>query len=451
MESMIKPTIDLGKRAAIGFAEFALLFFFVVVTTLAVPAQSIALEMSLENRINLLMRQRQFDDALALAEREWPPQTPNRTMRLDFIRAMSLKAQGRQHEAIAVLRRINAENPSFTRVRAELAHSLFVVGDHDAARFHFTDLTRSVDDSQMRDAFDAYLSAMRRQRPYRIGGYVSLAPSTNINNRTTARTITVNGIPFVLTQESRARSGIGLSGGLSGERSFLFGNDLALTVAGRFDGTKYQQAEFDKFQLSGSAFLRKRVERDTFGAGLIAGHQNQGHESYRNGIGGALEYGRVFEAGRHFFTSARLMRYRYPGLDFLDGWQASANLVGRQTLAPGHYLTAGLRFTAERTNRDYYDNDGASLFVAHSREWRGGLMSEIEPLVGVRLYRAKDPVFGMKREDIEAGGSVRLMHRKLNFEGVTPRLEYSYLRQFSNHPLQERDTHSVNVILTREF
>ncbi len=435
---------DVTRVARGAKALLAISFLF-----LTMPAY--AQEPSVEGRVNLLMRQGQFADAHALAKREWPPETPNRSMRLDFIRAMSLKAQGRHPEAIAVLRRINAENPSFTRVRAELAHSLFVVGDHDAARFHFTDLTRSVDDSQIRDAFDAYLSAMRRQRPYRIGGYVSIAPSTNINNRTTARTIIVNGLPFELTQDSRAQSGVGLSGGLSGERSFFFGNDLTLTMAGRFDGTKYRQSEFDKFQVTGSAFLRKRTGRDTFGIGLITDYQNQAHRSYRNGIGVALEHGRVFEGGRHLFSSIRLMQYRYPNLDFFDGWHASASLIGRQTFEPGHHLTAGLRFSVERTKRDYYDNDGVSLFVQHTHEWQGGLITEIEPSVVLRQYRAQDPVFGIKRRDIEVGGSFRVMHRKLNFEGFAPRLEYSYLRQFSNHPLQERDTHGVNIVLTREF
>ncbi len=410
-----------------------------------------AQDLSVEDQVNVLMRQGRFVDAYSLAERNWPPSMANRAMRLDFIRAMSLKAQGRHPEAIVLLRRINAENPSFTRVRAELAHSLYVVGDHDAARFHFTDLTRSVDNSQMRDAFDAYLSAMRRQRPYHVGVYVSIAPSTNINNRTTARTIVVDGIPFELNPDSRAQSGVGLSGGLSGERSFLFGNDLTLTVAGRFDGTKYQQAEFDKFQISGNAFLRKRLGVHTFGAGLIADYQYQAQESYRNGVGGAVEYGRMFEGGRHLFASARLMHYHYPGFDFLDGWQASASLIGRQTLAPGHHLTAGLRFSAERTKRDYFDNDSIGAFVSHSVEWKGGLITQVEPSVALRQYRAQDPTFSIKRRDIEAGGTLRVMHRKLNFQGFAPRLEYSYLRQFSNHPLQERDTHAVNVVMTREF
>lgn len=421
----------------------------VILILLSVAAH--AQDATQEDKINLLMRQGQFADAYALAERSWPRGMPNRALRLGFIRAMSLKAQSRHPEAIALLRRINAENPSFTRVRAELAHSLYVVGDHEAARFHFIDLTRSVDDSQMRDAFDAYLNAMRRQRPYRVGAYVSIAPSTNINNRTTARTMVVNGIPFELNPDSRAQSGVGLSGGVSGERSFLFGNEFTLTVGGRFDGTKYQQAEFDKFQISGNAFLRKRVSVHTFGVGMIADYQNQAHESYRNGVGGALEYGRLFEGGRHLFVSSRLMHYRYPGLDFLDGWQASVSVIGRQTLAPGHHLTLGVRLSAERTQLDYYDNNGIGVFASHSREWKGGMITQIEPSMALRQYMANDPGFGIKRRDIEVGGTLRLMHRKLNFEGFAPRLEYSYLRQFSNHPLQERDTHSLNVVMTREF
>lgn len=412
---------------------------------------AVAQEVSIEQQVNALMRQGQFADAYALAERSWPASMPNRAMRLEFIRAMSLKAQGRHHEAISVLRRINAENPSFTRVRAELAHALFLVGDHDAAQFHFTDLSRSVDDSRMRDAFEAYLSAMRQKRPYRMGAYVSIAPSTNINGRTTSRTIIVDGIPFELNVDSRARSGIGLSGGVSGERSFLFSNDVRLTVAGRFDGTKYQEAAFDKFQLSGDAFLRKRLGQHTFGAGIIADYQNQGHTSYRDGIGAALEYGRVLEGGRHFFASARLMHNHYPSMGFLDGWQASATLVGRQALGPGHHVTTGLKFAAERTRLNHHDHDDIGVFASHFREWKGGLISQVEPALTLRQYRGRDPAFGIQRRDVEIGGTIRVMHRKLNFGGFSPRFEYSYLRQFSNHPLQERDTHGVNVVLTREF
>lgn len=145
------------------------------------------------------------------------------------------------------------------------------------------------------------------------------------------------------------------------------------------------------------------------------------------------------------------MHYRYPGLDFLDGWEVSTSLIGRKTLAPGHHLTAGLRVNAERTRREHYDNDGIGAFVSHSREWNGGLITQVEPSIAMRQYRGQDPIFGIKRRDVEIGGTLRLMHRKLNLEGFAPRLEYSYLRQFSNHPLQERNTHAVNVVLTREF
>lgn len=443
--------IGFGRKPAGGIRMPLAVLFLALIAVLSVPGQPAAQEPSLEARINLLMRQGQFADAHALAERNWGPDTPNRAARLDFIRAMSHKAQGDYQEAIRVLRRLNAENPSFTRVRAELAHALFLAGDHDAARFHFTDLHRNAPSGQMRESFDAYLTAIRRERPYSLSGYVSIAPSTNINNRTTARTIMVNGLPFELSEDSRAQSGVGLAGGLSGERSFFFDQDVTLTLGGRFDGTKYSQSEYDEFRLGGSAYLRRRIGQDTFGAGLIGEYYNYGHATYRQSVGGALEYGRVFEGGRHLFVSARLMNQRFPGVPVLDGYLATANLVGRQTLGAGHHLTAGLRLTAERTKAAHHDNDGIGFFASHMREWQGGFITQVEPSLAVRRYSAEDPTFGIRRQDVEAGVAVRLLHRRLNFEGFTPRLDYSYLRRFSNHPLHERDTHAINVVMTREF
>lgn len=414
-------------------------------------AQPKAEELPLEDRINLLMRQGQFAVAYELAERGWGEGTPNRQARLDFIRAMFLKAQGSYGEAIGILRRLNAENPSFKRVRVELAHTLFLAGDHDAAQFHFNDLHRNAASDQMRESFDAYLTAIRRQRPYRLNGYISLTPSSNINNRTTARTITVNGLPFTLADESRARSGLGLSGGISGERNFFFRKDLTLTLAGRFDGTKYKHQAFDKFQFNTSAFLRRRVGSDTFGVGIIGDHYNHGHATYRESVGIALEYGRILDGGRHIFASMRLMNQKYPDAPVLNGYQFGANLVGRQTLGPGRHVTAGARFSAERTKAAHHDYDGVGFFISHFREWSGGLITEAEPSAALRKYHAQDPVFGIRRRDVEVGLTTRLMHRKLDFSGFTPRFEYSYMKQFSNHPLQERNTHSVNIVLTREF
>lgn len=440
-----------GQKVVKGILVLAATSFFALSLSLTTPTRSLAQELSVETRINLLMRQGQFTDAYALARNEWEPDTPNREARLDFILAMSLKAQGRHLEAIQLLRRLNTENPSFTRVRAELAHTLFLVGDHDAARFHFTDLHRNAASTDMRESFDSYLTAIGRQRPYRLGGYVSIAPSTNINNRTTARTITVNGLPFTLGEESRARSGVGLSAGVWGERSFFFDDDMTATLAGRFDGTKYRQAEFDRLQFNASAFLRRRMGVQTFGVGVIGDYHNYGHATYRHGKGGALEYGRILDGGRHLFTSMRVMRQSFPNAAFLDGYQISGTVAGRQAFGPGHYLTVGMRLVTERTKARHYDYHGAGIFLSHSREWRGGFITQFEPSLLWRRYRADDPLFDIRRRDMEAGATVRLMHRKLNFEGFAPRLEYSYLRQASNHPLQRRDNHSVNVVMTREF
>lgn len=411
---------------------------------------------SIERQVNMLMAQGRFADALTLAEQSWGPDTPNRELRLDFIRALELKVQGRYAEAAQAMRAILTINPGFTRVRAELAHTLFLAGDYDAARFHFTDLSRNAPSEEARQGFEAYLSATRLRQPYRLGGYVSLAPSSNINSGTSTRTIMLPGpggepAEFTLTDESRAVSGVGLSGGLWGERNLFFGEALTLTFAGRFDGAFYGRGEFDKYQLGSTIHLRRSTGRNTYGAGIVGEYYRHGRLVERRGLGGELEFGRALGGGRHVFVATRLVATRFPGASVLDGYLLSATVVGRRPLGPGRYLTLGARPAFERTRAAHHDNDGVALFFAYGREWRGGLITHLEPSIVLRRYLAVNPTFGIRRRDLQAGGAVRLAHRTLNFRGFMPRLEYSYSRLFSTLALQRREGHGVNFMLTREF
>src|SRR5690606_8199912 len=80
---------------------------------LAVPAAAqaqtqtqAATRVPVDVQINLLMQNGDFAAALALAERAWGPETPNRAARLDFIRGMKAKAEGDLATAIAIFRRL---------------------------------------------------------------------------------------------------------------------------------------------------------------------------------------------------------------------------------------------------------------------------------------------------------------------------------------------------------
>lgn len=414
---------------------------------------------SAETQINLLLEGGDFAAALALAERAWGPDTPNREARLDFIRGLKLRAEGDLQGAIAVFRRLIADNPGFSRVRVELASTLFMAGDPDAASYHLRDLARNAQSDDMRRNFEAYLDAIKRDRPWRIGGYVSLAPSTNVNGRTNERTIVIEDCPFdpsgrcefTIDEGSRAASGIGLTGGLSGERHFFLSQDLTVTLSGRLDAVKYIRSEFDRVSARAGAHLRKKFGDAVVGGGVVAEYSALGWSTYRDAAGIELEFGRRLGPSTHLLLSTSLMYQRFADFPQMNGPSASFGAVVGYAIGPGQSLTAGASVTVERTTASYLDSDGVRAFVGYGREWNGGLITFVEPAVTLRRFRDVDPAFGVRREDVELGGRIGLSHRKLNFRGFMPRFEYSYARQFSTVALQRRETHSANIVLTREF
>src|SRR5690606_37483957 len=118
-------------------------------------------QLSADQQINLLMEQGDYAGALAMAESSWGPGTPNRQARLDFIRGMKMKSEGDLQGAIAIFRRLISDNPGFTRVRVELADTLYRAGDSEAATFHLRDLARSAQSDDLRRGFEAYLDAIK--------------------------------------------------------------------------------------------------------------------------------------------------------------------------------------------------------------------------------------------------------------------------------------------------
>ncbi len=442
-------------RAAIAAAALAAVLPLCVAAPAAAQQQA-----SVDEQVNLLMQRGDYAAALALAERAWGPETPNRQARLDFIRGMKLRSEGDLKGAIDLFRRLIADNPGFTRVRVELANTLVLAGDTDAAAYHLRDLARSAHSDDMRRNFEAYLDAIRRDRPYRIGGYLSLAPSTNVNGRTTEEVIVLPiqgvGCPndlctFTIDRDSQAVSGVGLTGGISGERHFFLSDELTFTLSGRLDAIKYARPEFDRLTANAGAHLRRKRGDITLGGGIVASYQNIGYATYREAAGLELEYGRAMAPGTNLLLSGSVLYQRFADFPIMDGFQFTAGAVVGHALGPGQSVTTGLSFTSERTGAPFLDYDGARAFVGYGREWNGGFITYVEPSATVRGYRGVDPNFNVVRNDIEIGGRISLSHRKLNFMGVMPRFEYSYSRQFSTIVFQRRETHSANIVLTREF
>lgn len=157
---------------------------------------------------------------------------------------------GRPREGAVELRLILDEQPNAARVRLELARIQVQLGNLDAARRELRAVRASPLPPEVDQLVRFYANALAAQKP--IGGSIefALAPDTNINRATRSDTLgTVIG-DFVLDEDAKARSGLGLT-----SRAQLYGRvgidaGTRLLVRASTSATLYRDERFDDAAIS---------------------------------------------------------------------------------------------------------------------------------------------------------------------------------------------------------
>lgn len=177
---------------------------------------------------------------------------------------------GRPRDAAIELRRILDEKPSAARVRIELARMDALLGRFGAAEreFRAAQATGQLPPDVER-AVRFYASALAAAKP--VGGSIelALAPDSNINRATRSDTLgTVIG-DFTLSDDARAKSGLGLSARAQGYARLPLGTKTRLLARISGSGDFYRTGQFDDYALAlqlGPEFL-SGADRITLAAG----------------------------------------------------------------------------------------------------------------------------------------------------------------------------------------
>jgi len=277
---------------AIGRGPAGLLLFFWGIVFVTLAPISIAQADDAFPRLKALIESGQYDQAREFAAHASPDMQMNR-LSLAFANALILKNQGRFKEAAAAMRAILSDNPNFTRVRVELADTLFHMGDMDGAKFNFQLLADSSSDTTQRNFYDSYLTAIRQKRPWTLDAYVAIAPSTNINNGISGNTVIIGGVPFDASTHA-GKSGIGAAYGVAGTYRFDLAPHWDLTVGAKRNGNLYSDDVFD--QSNGSAFTALAYSTRNWSAalGLTADRTLIGWQGFEWDFGPQLSLTRNF-------------------------------------------------------------------------------------------------------------------------------------------------------------
>jgi outer membrane protein len=206
-----------------------------------------------KTRVNLLIqlaKSGQHELAASLLQR-YPLTGPFAKNRAIFIEGLILHGRGNLTGAAQKYRDALASDPGLTLVRAELAQTLFELQEDDSAKHHLELLMAEAPSENEAKGIRSFIDNIDARRPFTFNTYVSAAPSTNVNNGSSLKTVyESNGAQIDIDPDSRKKSGIGFSTGASAGYSKRLGNNFSAVLGGSANANC---ATFLQAGMSGSA------------------------------------------------------------------------------------------------------------------------------------------------------------------------------------------------------
>lgn len=190
--------------------------------------------------------QRDFDKAETIYRAVAQDRDLNTRSEARFRLGMMLANERKRPAAAAIeFRRILDEQPDAGRVRIELARMQVLLGNLGAAERELRTAEASGLPREAEQLVRFYAQALKARRP--VGGAIeiAMAPDSNINRATRASTLTTVAGDFVLSDDARARSGIGLSVRGQGFARIRMDEGIDLMLRPSVSGVLYRQSDFN--------------------------------------------------------------------------------------------------------------------------------------------------------------------------------------------------------------
>ena len=424
----------------------------------ATPKQTAEYEASNESaRVKLLIqlaKSGQHELAAVLLKR-YPLTGKFANNRQLFIEGLILHARGNLTGAVKNYRKALADDPSLTLVRAELAQTLFELQDDDSAKHHLNLLIAEAPNEQEAQGIRSFIDTIDARRPFTFNAYVSVAPSTNVNNGSSNKTVysPVFGGNLDIDAASRKKSGIGFSTGLSAGYSHRLGNDFSVVLGGGVDARIYNDSGFNSYGASQSAELRYLISGGYLGVGVVASENLKNDEiglSYYS-YGPRVSLQKAISPKDRINLSSVYEWRNYPDTSMSDGtalmidgaWNHAFDSSLNATLNAGYdHIKTELDFTSYKTY-----SGGFGVY----KELPKGITVNLNGEIRLSDFDGMHPIAGVVRKDKRLTGTVTLTKRDFNIWGYAPAIEYTYIHNDSNISLYQFDSHQVDFRLSKDF
>ena len=348
-----------------------------------------------------------------------------------FRHAKQLLGQKRSSEAALLLRRLLDEKPDAVVPRLELAHALQLLGDADAALRELRAAQASGLPPAVARMVDRYSQALRASRPFGASFEFALAPNSNINRATRSNTLGTIFGDFDIDEDSKAKSGTGLSLRGQAYRRIRLGNG-GTNILARLSGfgDLYRKTEFNDIALDFAAGPELRLGRNQLNIEIGATQRWFGQKPFMRSARAAATWTRAIGDRMQLRLSGSAALIDNQFNDLQDGKAYS----GRMSLERALTATTGLGLNVS-LDRQALTDPGYS-----TTGWRAGLIGwhdvgrmtlTAEAEVGRLRADERLVLFPDKRSERYSRLSLGTTFRQLEFHGFAPVARFSIERNRS--------------------
>lgn len=361
-----------------------------------------------------------------------------------------LADMGRYSDAAVTFRALLDEKPDVLVARLELARMLAALGRENEARRELRQAQAGGVPVEAAAMVDRFARALRSEK--RFGGVfeVALAPDSNINRATEARTLDTVIAPLTLSEDARARSGAGFRGMTQVFARLPVAEGWSVLPRAAVQGSVYRQSQFNDASASALLGVERRSGRNRLTASVGQTWRWFGNEPYAQTSAMALDWVRAMDARSQLITGLTVSDARYEANPLQDGNIYDLSTAYERALDARSGVSASVSITRQDAADPGYATwaGGGSLGGWRETRWGTAFAS-----AGLRRTEGDERLFLFrdKRREWLMTGRLGMTFRSLTTYGFAPTVRFTLERNDSTVGIYDYRRVAADIGVSRAF
>lgn len=363
---------------------------------------------------------------------------------------LMLADKGDYAGAAVLFRALLDEKPDAVVARLELARMLAAMGREGQARRELRQAEATGIPQDAAAMVDGFSRALRSRK--KVGGMfeVAIAPDSNINRATEARTLDTIIAPLTLSDDARAQSGAGVRNTVQLYARHPIAEKWSVLARGGSYGNWYRDSEFNDVSASALAGLERTGEKDRVSVSLGHTWRWFANEPYATTSAVALDWTRALSPQSQLVTNLSISEARYEANPYQNGQLYDVGLSYERALSARTGVSVGVSATRNDARDAGYATSSGGLNLG---AWRETSMGTVFGSTAIRRTEGDERLFLFpeRRKEWLTSARVGITMRKLTVYGFAPTARVSLERNSSTVGLYDYRRVAADFGISRAF